>query len=93
MRQSCTMKYALINLQLVTTNYFQVKVNQASYSLREHRTFILSECTTETCENSFLISYIVCLQYLQTRYNFVSYCVKKLDTCLSICDFVPVLKL
>ena len=58
LRQSCSMKYVLINLslhKLLPSKY------QPSYSLREQKTFIRPKRKTERCKNSFLLSYVLAL--------------------------------
>ena len=58
LRQSCSMKFVLINLslhQLLSSKY------QPSYSLREQITFIRPKRKTERCKNSFLLSYVLAL--------------------------------
>ena len=58
LRQSCSMKYVLINLslhKLLSSKY------QPSYSLREQITFIRPKRKTERCKNSFLLSYVFAL--------------------------------
>ena len=57
LRQSCSMKYVLINLT-VSTNYFQENTSQATLWENKEHLFHGPNGKTERCKNSFLLSYV-----------------------------------